>query len=413
MWRMGLALTLTCMVQVDLQAQVFRPRSQSNYSADNPRTQIAAERSAGRNLQQSVIGKSQEQPNQSAAVSADLLQVYGQTSTAKSEAELTSIARATAKVVGDTKRSKNDREYASNLLAWSLNRRGELRSEQAAGLVSSGQTERARELDSQAADDFATAVEYSPSNWRHRHNYAIALALSGDYSKAIQQLDQTIQLNPQYANARFNRGELYFETGKFKAAEQDYTSAIQLSADSQYFNSRAHCRFMLEDYDSAIADYQQAVKLSNDNAIYQTDLGDACQYVGKWEDAAKAYRAAVAADNTYSRAYQNAAWLMATCPEERLRNQELALSAAKKALELVGSRTPETVETMAAATAAQGKHREAVKLQEEAVQLAVKNKLDEKQLTEFKQRLEIYRAGQTYLQPPATKTSSTTRTASR
>jgi tetratricopeptide (TPR) repeat protein len=170
---------------------------------------------------------------------------------------------------------------------------------------------------------------------------------------------------------------------------------------------------MLEDYESAIADYQQAVKLSNDNAIYQTDLGDACQYVGKWEEAAKAYRAAVAADNMYSRAYQNAAWLMATCPEERLRNQELALSAAKKALELVGSRTPETVETMAAATAAQGKHREAVKLQEEAVQLAVKNKVDEKQLTEFKQRLEIYRTGQAYLQPQATQTSSTTRTASR
>jgi tetratricopeptide (TPR) repeat protein len=401
MWRFGLAWTLACLAQVDLQAQTFRPRGPSNYRAESPR------------VENSSIAN-QEQPSKSAAVSADLLQIYSQTGAAKSEAELTSIARATAKVLGDTKRTKADREYASSLLAWALNRRGELRSEQAAGLVNGGQAERAAELDSQAADDFATAVEYSPSNWRHRHNYAIALALRGNYPKAIQQLEQTIKLNPQYANARFNRGELHFEMGNFKAAEQDYTQAIELTSDSQYFNSRAHCRFMLENYDSALADYQQAVKLSADNATYQTDLGDAYQYVGKWEEAAKAYRAAVASDNTYSRAYQNAAWLMATCPDERVRNQELALSAAKKALELAGGRTPEAVETMAAATAAVGKHTEAVKLQEEAVQLAVKNKADEKQLTEFKQRLEIYRTGQAYIQPqPAETATAPTRTASR
>lgn len=400
MWRIGIALTLASLIQVDLQAQVFRPRGHSNYSGDNARTQSVAPK--------------QDQPNKSTSVSADLLQIYGQTGTAKTDGDLTTIARTTAKVLGDNQRSKADREYASSLLAWSLNRRGEMRSEQAASLVSSGQTQRAAELDSQAADDFATAVEYSPANWRHRHNYAIALALRGDYPKAIQQLDQTIQLNPKYANARFNRGELHFETGNYKSAEQDYSSAIELSADSQYYNSRAHCRFMLEDFDKALADYQQAAKLADDNAIYQTDLGDAYQYVGKWEEAAKAYRAAVAADNTCARAYQNAAWLMATCPEPRLRNNELALSAAKKALDLTGERTPETVETMAAATAAIGKHKEAVKLQEEAIQLAVKNKFDAQQLTEFKQRLEVYRSGQAYVQSqPGETTASNTRTASR
>lgn len=401
MWRFVLAWLLACGLQANLQSQTFRPRAQTSYSVDGPRVQ-------------SVRPLSQEQPGKATAVSNDLLQIYGQTGAAKTEADFTSIARATAKVLGESKRSKADREYASSLLAWALNRRGELRSEQASDLVSNGQTARAAELDSQAADDFATAVEYSPTNWRHRHNYAIALALRGDYSKAIGQLDQTIKLNPQYANARFNRGELHFETGNFKAAEQDYTQAIELTADSQYFSSRAHCRFMLENYDLALSDYQQAVKLSSENATYQTDLGDAYQFLGRWEEAAKAYRAAVAADNTHCRAYQNAAWLMATCPDERVRNRDLALSAAKKALELAGSRTPETVETIAAATAAMGKYKEAVKLQEEALQLAVKNQADEQEVTELKQRLEIYRAGRSYIQPQASETAtSPTRTASR
>jgi tetratricopeptide (TPR) repeat protein len=402
MWRIGLTLAVICLLQLDLQAQVFRPRNQSNYSGETPRAQGNS------------IANSQEQPSKTSSVSADLLQVYSQTSTAKSESDLTAIARATAKVLGESKRSKADRDYASNLLAWSLNRRGELRSEQAAELLNDGKAEQAAKLDSQAADDFATAVEYSPSNWRHHHNYAIALALQNNYSKAIEHLDKTIQLNPQYANARFNRGELFFESGNYKAAEKDYTSAIEMTADSQYFNSRAHCRFMLEDYDSALNDYQQAVKLSADNAVYQTDLGDACQFLGKWEEAGKAYRAAVAADNTYPRAYQNAAWLMATCPKDSLRNTDLAMSAAKKAVELTGSRTAETVETLAAATAAMGKHAEAAKLQEEALKIAVKNKTNEKDLTEFKQRLDLYKAGEAYVQPQPTETaSSPTRTASR
>lgn len=406
MWRTFFALTFICGLPLCAHAQTFRPRNQ-NGSA--PRTQGTMSSAMG-----STMNSAQEQPNKATAVSQDLLSIYAQTTTAKSEADVTSIAKATAKLLGDNKRSKADRDYAASLLAWSLNRRGEMRSEQAATLVNNGQAERAADLDAQAADDFATAVEYSPTNWRHRHNFAIALAMKGEYPMAIGQLDQAIQLNPQYANARFNRGELHFETGNYPAAEQDYTAAIQLSQDAQYFNSRAHCRFLMEQYASALSDYNQATKLASDNASYQTDLGDACQYVGKWEEAAKAYRAAVAADKSYARAYQNAAWLMATCPDERVRNVELATSAAKKALELAGSRTPEAIETMAAATAASGKHREAAKLQEEAIQLAVKQKADEKQVTEFKQRLAIYRTGQAYVQPePEITESAPTRTASR
>lgn len=394
------ALLIACSCTLVAQAQTFRPRNQNQ----GQRTSVGA--STGSTATQS-------QPKQNASVSQDLLNIYSQTSTANSETEITSIARSVAKIVSDNKRSKSDRDYAGSLLAWALNRRGEMRSQQAATLVNSGQAERAAELDKQAADDFATSVEYSPENWRHRHNYAIALAMKGEYPKAIVQLDQTIKLNPQYANARFNRGELYFETGKYQAAEQDYSAAIQLTPDAQYYNSRAHCRFLMEEYAAALSDYNQATKLGADSAVYQADLGDACQYLGRWEEAAKAYRAAVAADNTYVRGYQNAAWLMATCPDERFRNRDLALSAAKKAVELSGSKTPETLETLAAATAAMGKHREAVKLQEEAIQLAQKLKAEAKQIAEFKQRLDVYKSGRAYIQPePEVSDSVPTRTAS-
>jgi tetratricopeptide (TPR) repeat protein len=417
MLRVVLILVVVSQSFAPANGQDFRPRNQSPSAGyqPGPRPQNSSSnfQSSG-SKNQPRVGLSTEKATQGTAVSGDLTQLYSQTSTAKSEADFTRIAKAAAKAVADSKRSKTDRDYAASLLAWSLNRRGELRSEQAGQLAASDQLAQAKELDSQATEDFATAVEYAPNNWRHRHNYSISLALGGDYKRAIQQLDQAIQLNPKYANAYFNRAELYFELAQYESAEKDYSRAIDIKPDAQYYNCRAHSRFLREAYEVALSDYRQAAQEASDNAAYHTDLGDACQYLGRWEEAANAYRAAVAADNTHARAYQNAAWLMATCPDERLRNQQLAISAAKKALELTGAKTAETLETMAAATAALGKHSEAAKLQDEAVQLGIKQRLNESQLVELKQRLALYRSGQAYLQPqPTTATAAASSKVSR
>lgn len=328
-------------------------------------------------------------------VSQDLLDIYAETKSANTEQAVTEIARTCSKIIPATSRSKMDRDYASSLLAWSLNRRGELRSERAAKLVEQGQFAEADKLDGQAAEDFATAIEYGPSNWRTHHNYAISMAMKGEYQKAIAEFSKSIQLNSKYANSYFNRGELYFETGQYSQAIDDYTQSISLDLDDpQYYNSRAHCRFMIEDYASALEDYQTAAKLAGDSATYHTDLADAHQFLGNWKEAASAYRLAVSVNGKFPRAYQNAAWLMATCPDENIRNIELALAASKKAIELEGKRSAKSVDTLAAATAAAGQLDQAVKLQREALALA-----SEEERQELKERLQLYQQGEAYRQP--------------
>jgi len=354
---------------------------------------------------------SSPQSTASDAVSADLLSIYQQTRTATQEAEITAIARACAKVIPDAKRSRVDRDYASNLFAWALNRRGELRNEQAARLVEQGQVDQASSLDQQAAKDFETALQYNPQNWRTHHNLGISLAMKGDYVRAIREFSAAIELKDDYPNSHFNRAELYFELSQYPQAMDGYTQSIALSdTDPQYFNSRGHCRFMLEQYEDALADYLRATELGTDSAVYATDLADAYQYLGRWEEAAKAYRTAVAINSKYARAYQNAAWLMATCPDSKFRNVDLALSAAKKVIELTGERTPQTLDTLAAATAAVGNHREAVSLQQEAIRLAEKE-----DKSELSQRLALYERGKSFVQPtsPASTTNPSAAVSSR
>ena len=49
------------------------------------------------------------------------------------------------------------------------------------------------------------------------------------------------------------------------------------------------------------------------------------------------YRQAIKLSPKLGRAYRGVAWLMATCPEERFRNAELAVASARQALALDGN----------------------------------------------------------------------------
>ncbi len=59
-------------------------------------------------------------------------------------------------------------------------------------------------------------------------------------------------------------------------------------------------------------------------------------------------------DDKLGAAYRGAAWIMATCPDERFRNPEAALAAAQKAMEFDGDKDPRYIDTLAAAYAVNG-----------------------------------------------------------
>ncbi|MFK7734933.1 MAG: tetratricopeptide repeat protein [Pirellulaceae bacterium] len=365
-------------------AQQFRSRNQNSRQS----TQQSQTRKSAPARQKASAARMQ-------SVSPDLLKIYEQTKSATSEARVSSIVTACRAVVASRSRTVIDRDYARSLLAWALNRRGEMRSDEAAELVGSGDLERADQLDQLASEDFRAAIDYSPDNWRTRHNYAISLAMKSEYERAIKQLDRSIELNPDYANSYFNRGELYFELGQYNDAVADYDLAIEITpTDAQYYNSRAHSKFMDERHSSALEDYRTAAEMDPKSATLLTDYADALQYLGKWKQAAETYRSAVGEDSKYARAYQNAAWLMATCPEKDVRNPKLAVAAARKAIEL-SEREVRTLDTLAAAMAAAGDQIEAAELQREAVRLSG----DPEERVELDQRLSLYLNGSVYRQP--------------
>jgi tetratricopeptide (TPR) repeat protein len=80
----------------------------------------------------------------------------------------------------------------------------------------------------------------------------------GDYDKALADFSRAIQIDPNYADAYSFRGAIYFNKGDYDKAISDLTQAIRLGRQQSavdYF-IRAKCYELKGDLDKAIAEYE-------------------------------------------------------------------------------------------------------------------------------------------------------------
>ncbi len=291
-------------------------------------------------------------------------------------------------------------KYLADLQAWVLHRRGEAYVKQAAEATGANQTAISAQLDRQAMQDFDAAIKLDPQRWKSYHHRGVCYALNGEFEKALSDFSMTIELRPDYASAWFNRGEIHYEMGQFAKAIADYDEAIRLQDDDAgYYTGRGHAHTQLRQFDKALDDYHQAVKWDPVNPERMTNRGDAYRSLGQWERAANDYRQAIRLNREFGRAFQSAAWLMATCPDAQFRNPELAVRAAQKAIELDGQRDYIYLDTLAAAWASSHQFDKAQEVVRRAIQLA-----PAENSAPLKHRLELYRNGQPFQQSLDTTT---------
>ncbi len=289
---------------------------------------------------------------------AALNEAYTRSKSAADEAEYEAIIALCEQ--GKVGVSQAYQAYADQLMGWAYNRRGESRAK--AG------------DDQRALADFETAVRLNGA-WRAVHNRGVSYAAAGRMDEAAADFDQTIQLNPRYTNAYYNRAELRYRREDYTGAIDDYSQAIKLGPpDAAMFNGRGHAFYRIERFGDALRDYGESIKLDPSNPDPLINRGDTHADLGQYGEAAADYRAAVKVAPENARAFQAAAWLMATCPDGQYRDEVLAIDAAKRAIELEGE-TFRNLSTLAAAQASAGQFREAENMQERAIAIAPKDQL--------------------------------------
>ncbi|QDS96981.1 tetratricopeptide repeat protein [Adhaeretor mobilis] len=265
--------------------------------------------------------------------------------------------------------------FGRELAAWALNRRGELRSDE-------GQDELANA-------DFAAALKYDGNCWRALHNRGVTAAQSGEFAAAFDDFNQVIVLNPKFAKAYSNRATLYLQAGKSDLAKADYLSSLKLDAGLAAANVGLGRMLHVEgQLTKAVKFFDAAIDGGASSAEVFCSRADLLADLGQYDNALTDYAKAVELNPDFAHAYRNGAWLLATCPDERFRDSENALSGAEQALKCGYGERHVALDTLAAAQANAGQFELAQKTIQQAIASAPQSAV-----TNYHHRLARYQAG--------------------
>jgi serine/threonine protein kinase/tetratricopeptide (TPR) repeat protein len=192
----------------------------------------------------------------------------------------------------------------------------------------------------QAISDFTRAIQLNPKSataWCGRGLAHIAL---DQPDKAVEDCSRAIQLDPNYTSAWNNRGVAHNKLNQPDQAVADFSTAIKL--DAKYalalFN-RGATHFKLGQTEKAITDLSEFIGLAPDQPerLVRAYLQRA-QAHGRLSRHAQAradYQAALKHAPDHAGALNGLAWLLATCPNAKLRDPEQAVKLAGKAVQQV------------------------------------------------------------------------------
>jgi tetratricopeptide (TPR) repeat protein len=168
-------------------------------------------------------------------------------------------------------------------------------------------------------------------------NLGDALARKGQPDEAMAHFEQAIKLQPDYAEAYYNRGNVLYAKGRI---------------------------------DEAIADFEKTLQIQPDDADAHTGLGNALLRKGALKEVIAHYDQAVALAPTDPHSRSNLAWVLATSSDASIRDGAKAVELAKQAVSLSGGREPLFLRTLAAAYAETGHFSDAIAVIQQAEAIA-------------------------------------------
>jgi protein O-mannosyl-transferase len=205
-------------------------------------------------------------------------------------------------------------------------------------------------------------VEKRPANSRARVNYASKLAEAGRLSEAEQQLREAVRLKDTNAPAHLNLGSVLCTRGRVEECVKHLERALAL--DPRY------------------------------TTVYQ-NLGEAYGAMGNRALAAKYFSLAVDAHPDEPFLLNRLGWLLATSPEDNVRDGAKAAAISLRAVEATKRQDAASLDTLAAAYAELGRFAEAAAIAREAADLAARQGQGPL-LAEVRRRAALYDTQQKY-----------------
>jgi tetratricopeptide (TPR) repeat protein len=250
-----------------------------------------------------------------------------------------------------------------------------------------------------ALGHFREAIGIKPNYANAHANLAALLDRQGKPDEAIEHYRKAVEINPALTWANCHLGLALAKRGDDAAAESCFREVLRLRPrDTEALSALGALLTRTARAAEAIPYLRRAVGLRNEDPELHYRLAAALAATGRFREAIEQYEKAIGLRGGHLEAKRDLAWLLATCPDEELRDGAKAAWHAKVLCEASGYRNHAYLDTLAAAYAAMGKHDQAAETAQKALELARAEGADEA-AREYRKRLELYRAGRPYVAP--------------
>jgi tetratricopeptide (TPR) repeat protein len=233
------------------------------------------------------------------------------------------------------------------------------------------------------------ATEIGPNYARAHITLGRALREKKDLPGAAAAFKRAAEIDPGYGVPYWHLGNLALLQGDVGAAGDAYRKAADREdTTSGPWKFGGYLREDLKGRPGTVAAFKRAIELDPRDFLVRYILGEILRDQGRYAEAEQAYLGAIQAQPASVLAYDELARLLATCPDDKVRDGKRAVEYGTAACERTRWNDPYCLDTLAAAYAEAGQFEEAVRYQTRA--------LDDPELkggfgAAARKRLELYR----------------------
>ena len=236
---------------------------------------------------------------------------------------------------------------------------------------------------------FQEAAAVATSRAEVQYNLGRAFQLNEDWPQAIEQYEKALVLRPQFADAQTNIGVCLRTTGDNQKAVEYFEQAID--SDPNFVGAYIQLGITLNALgrkSEALEQFAKVLAIDPDDFPANYHSGVVLLALERRAESLKHFRASLKRSPDHGGAHHGISWIMATAPEDELRNGKRAIDHARRAL-VKNQRNPFMVDGLAAAHAEAGEFVAAVNWQQEAVKMVSGNTkiAFEKRLEKYQQNL--------------------------
>jgi tetratricopeptide (TPR) repeat protein len=217
---------------------------------------------------------------------------------------------------------------------------------------------------------YSKVIELDPTNTGGWYGRGMAYQRLGQLDNALADYSRALALAPDHVDFLSARAAVHAQMHQLDNALADFSKALALVPENlAALTGRAAVHAQMGQWDKAIADYSGALKVWPQWPDFLAGRARAFQMVGQYDKAAADAGKAIELDPKHSDAHNTLAWLLATCPDAKLRDPKRAVELARKATELA-SKVSNNWGTLGAAQYRGGDWKAAVAALEKARELS-------------------------------------------